>query len=49
MKNGNPRRFRRKARIAVVGNRGLAHTVTTTGANEANVGRVADLFNRAEE
>jgi transposase, IS5 family len=46
---GNQWQFGMKAHIAVDADSGLAHTVTTTAANESDVGQIADLLHGKEE
>jgi IS5 family transposase len=46
---GNQWHFGMKAHIAVDAESGLVHTVTTTAANESDVGQIADLLHGKEE
>lgn len=46
---GNQWHFGMKAHIAVDADSGLVHTVTTTAANESDVGQIADLLHDKEE
>lgn len=46
---GNQWHFGMKAHIAVDADSGLVHTVTTTAANESDVGQIADLLHGKEE
>ena len=46
---GNQRHFGMKAHIAVDADSGLVHTVTTTPANEADIGQIADLLHGKEQ
>ena len=46
---GNQWHFGMKAHIAVDADSGLVHTVTTTAANESDVGQIADLLHGKEQ
>jgi len=46
---GNQWHFGTKAHIAVDADSGLVHTVTTTPANEADIGQIADLLHGKEQ
>ena len=46
---GNQWHFGMKAHIAMDADSGLVHTVTTTAANESDVGQIADLLHGKEE
>ena len=46
---GNQWHFGMKAHIAVDADGGLVHTVTTTPANEADIGQIADLLHGKEQ
>jgi IS5 family transposase len=48
-KKGNQYYFGMKAHIGVDADSGLVHTVTTTAANESDVGQVADLLHGKEQ
>ncbi|MGJ7504918.1 IS5 family transposase [Variovorax sp. ZT5P49] len=48
-KKGNQWHFGMKAHIGVDADSGLVHTVTTTGANEADVEQVSDLLHGKED